>query len=51
MEIKEKIIEPFKRKIYILKDELGNTATGKTYNEALSYLLVRRNKEKERKRY
>lgn len=51
MEIIKKIIESDTRKIkFILKDELGNIATGQSYNEALGYLMVRRVISKKRKR-
>jgi hypothetical protein len=43
MEIETKISEiHHPRKIIVLKDELGNIATGRTYNEALDYLTLRR---------
>jgi len=52
MEIKEKIHEPFRdKKFHVLSDELGNVATGSTYEEALGYLMLRRErKTQERKR-
>jgi len=50
MDIQHEIIEKhINRKIYILKDELGNTATGQSYNEALEYLLFRRKSEKRKR--
>lgn len=49
MDIQQKIIEKHtNKKIYVLKDELGNKATGQTYHEALKYLLLRRGSKKER---
>ena len=42
MEIVEKIITSDERLKYILKDELGNIATGQTYEEASEYLILRR---------
>lgn len=46
MEIEAEISEIHTtRKIIILKDKLGNVATGQTYNEALSYLMLRKKKK------
>lgn len=51
MKVNEEFIKYYSnRKIYVLKDELGNTSTGRTYNEALDYLTLRRKTTKERKR-
>lgn len=48
MEIKTEISEIHNRgKIIVLKDELGNVATGQTYNEAFGYLTLRRKKQRE----
>lgn len=47
MDIQTKIFEIHRsKKIIVLKDELGNMATGRTYNEALGYLTLRRKNQK-----
>lgn len=48
MDIKEAACKSHNKKIYILRDELGNVATGKSYDEALHYLIIRRKKTKRR---
>ena len=46
MDLKEKICKFYnEKKIHILKDELGNVATGTSYFEALKYLELRRVKK------
>jgi len=48
MEIQTEISEiHHARKIIVIKDELGNIATGNTYNEAFGYLILRRKKQRE----
>lgn len=50
MDIKEAACKSHNKKIYILKDELGNVATGHSYNEALNYLILRRKKIERREK-
>jgi hypothetical protein len=49
MKIGEEICE-LKKHLVILRDELGNIATGATYKDALKHLLYRRISKRERKR-
>lgn len=49
MEFETEISEIYNtKKIIVLKDKIGNIATGTTYNEALDYLMLRRGTKKER---